>query len=54
MGKIPDWQPIYYVPEQIELPYFIQDTMEARRDVAAQYTTISRLDQGNSNLALFV
>ncbi|KAK9729480.1 Sulfatase [Popillia japonica] len=46
MGKIPDWQPIYYVPEQIELPYFIQDTMEARRDLAAQYTTISRLDQG--------
>lgn len=46
MGSIPDWQPIHYVPEQIELPYFIPDTIESRRDVAAQYITISRLDQG--------
>jgi N-sulfoglucosamine sulfohydrolase len=28
------------------LPYFVQDTPAARQDVAAQYTTISRLDQG--------
>lgn len=46
MGKIPDWQPIYYVPDEINLPYFIPDTISSRRDVAAQYTTISRLDQG--------
>ncbi|GJQ82220.1 hypothetical protein Trydic_g19423 [Trypoxylus dichotomus] len=46
MGTIPDWHPIYYVPEQIQLPYYIQDTFEARKDVAVQYTTISRLDQG--------
>ncbi|XP_017774623.1 PREDICTED: N-sulphoglucosamine sulphohydrolase [Nicrophorus vespilloides] len=46
MGSIPDWSPIHYVPEQIELPYFMPDTMEARKDVAAQYITISRLDQG--------
>ncbi|XP_069685700.1 N-sulphoglucosamine sulphohydrolase [Periplaneta americana] len=46
MGVIEDWHPIYYKPEEIELPYFIQDTPAARQDVAAQYTTISRLDQG--------
>ncbi|KRT80114.1 hypothetical protein AMK59_6376, partial [Oryctes borbonicus] len=24
MGTIPDWHPIYYIPEQIQLPYYIQ------------------------------
>lgn len=46
MGLIPDWHPIYYVWDQINLPYYIPDTEPARRDIAAQYTTISRLDQG--------
>lgn len=46
MGLIPDWQPIYYQWEQVQLPYYIPDTEPARRDIAAQYTTISRLDQG--------
>lgn len=46
MGFIEDWHPIYYKPEQVQLPYFVQDTPAARQDVAAQYTTISRLDQG--------
>lgn len=46
MGVIPDWKPIYYQWDEIELPYYIPDTEEARRDVANQYTTISRLDQG--------
>lgn len=46
MGHIPDWIPIIYQPDEINLPYFIPDTLEARIDVAAQYTTISRLDQG--------
>ncbi|XP_044253701.1 N-sulphoglucosamine sulphohydrolase [Tribolium madens] len=46
MGLIPDWHPIYYQWDELELPYYIPDTEEARRDVANQYTTISRLDQG--------
>lgn len=46
MGSIPDWHPIYYQADQIDLPYFIPDTPAARQDVVAQYTTISRLDQG--------
>lgn len=46
MGLIPDWHPIYYVWDEISLPYYVPDTEPARRDIAAQYTTISRLDQG--------
>lgn len=46
MGLIPDWHPIYYAWDEIELPFYIQDTEAARKDVAAQYMTISRLDQG--------
>ncbi|XP_062845589.1 N-sulphoglucosamine sulphohydrolase [Trichomycterus rosablanca] len=46
MGRIPDWKPQHYSPDQVKVPYFIQDTPAARADIAAQYTTISRLDQG--------
>lgn len=46
MGLIPDWQPWYYQWDEVQLPYFVQDTEAARRDIAAQYTTMSRLDQG--------
>ncbi|XP_045478548.1 N-sulphoglucosamine sulphohydrolase [Harmonia axyridis] len=46
MGRIPDWEGIYYQPDEIILPYHVPDTLEAREDFAAQYTTMSRLDQG--------
>ncbi|XP_048760957.2 N-sulphoglucosamine sulphohydrolase-like isoform X1 [Ostrea edulis] len=46
MGHIPDWTPVHYDPQSIKVPYFIPDTPAARKDIAAQYTTISRLDQG--------
>ncbi|XP_051173633.1 N-sulphoglucosamine sulphohydrolase [Leptopilina boulardi] len=46
MGTIPDWSPVYYQWEEIKVPYFVQDTEAAKKDIAAQYTTISRLDQG--------
>ncbi|KFM78562.1 N-sulfoglucosamine sulfohydrolase, partial [Stegodyphus mimosarum] len=46
MGLIPDWSPVYYKPEDVLVPYFIPDTPAARQDIAAQYTTLSRLDQG--------
>lgn len=46
MGLIPDWTPVLYQPEDVAVPYFVQDTPAARKDIAAQYTTISRLDQG--------
>lgn len=46
MGTIPDWHPIYYQWDELDIPYYVPDTEPARRDIAAQYTTISRLDQG--------
>ncbi|XP_042221965.1 N-sulphoglucosamine sulphohydrolase-like isoform X2 [Homarus americanus] len=46
MGTIPDWHPVTYDPAQVVVPYFVQDTPAAREDLAAQYTTLSRLDQG--------
>ena len=46
-GVIPDWKPVYYRPEDVLVPYFVPDTPAARQDIAAQYTTISRLDRGN-------
>ena len=46
MGLIPDWKPTLYDPKDVEVPYFVQDTPVARADLAAQYTTMSRLDQG--------
>ncbi|CAE1300297.1 SGSH [Acanthosepion pharaonis] len=45
-GFIPDWKPVYYNPKDVKVPYFVPDTPAARADIAAQYTTISRLDQG--------
>jgi len=50
MGFIEDWKPITYSPDDVIVPYFVQNTSAAKADVAAQYTTISRLDQGLSLL----
>lgn len=46
MGVIPDWRPVHYSPEEIIVPYHVQDTPKARSDIAAQYTTIGRMDRG--------
>ncbi|XP_042525921.1 N-sulphoglucosamine sulphohydrolase isoform X2 [Dipodomys spectabilis] len=46
MGRIPDWTPQTYDPQDVLVPYFIPDTPAARADLAAQYTTIGRMDQG--------
>ena len=46
MGIIPDWEPAYYNTSDVIVPPFVQDTPAARADIAAQYTTISRIDQG--------
>ena len=46
MGVISDWHPIHYSQDEVIVPYFIPNTSAARMDIAAQYTTISRLDQG--------
>ncbi|KAH8358717.1 hypothetical protein KR093_002020 [Drosophila rubida] len=46
MGRIPDWQPIYYDWRNLEVPAWLPDTDVVRQELAAQYMTISRLDQG--------
>ncbi|CAG5131358.1 unnamed protein product [Candidula unifasciata] len=46
MGHIPDWTPTQYSPDEVVVPYFVPDTPAARKDLAAQYTTINRMDQG--------
>ncbi|NWR35872.1 SPHM sulfohydrolase, partial [Tachuris rubrigastra] len=51
MGWIPDWKPQIYHPEQVQVPPFVPDTPAARADLAAQYTTIGRMDQGRNRRA---
>ena len=46
MGVIPDWKPLHYSPEEVIVPYFVPDTPAARKEIANQYTGISRMDQG--------
>jgi len=48
MGYIEDWTPVKYNADDVVVPYFVQNTPAARADIAAQYTTVSRLDQGNT------
>eukprot|EP00117_Sycon_ciliatum_P018210 scpid65201/ scgid16912/ N-sulphoglucosamine sulphohydrolase; Sulfoglucosamine sulfamidase; Sulphamidase len=45
-GIIPDWTPVKYDPADVLVPYHVPDTPVARQDLANQYTSISRLDQG--------
>ncbi|XP_054155241.1 N-sulphoglucosamine sulphohydrolase-like [Oppia nitens] len=46
MGLIPDWKPVYYSVNDIKVAYYLPDTRPVKEDISAQYTTISRLDQG--------
>ncbi len=45
-GTIPDWKPKTYDPSSVEVPFYIQDTPAARADIAAQYRSVNRMDQG--------
>lgn len=45
-GVIPDWNPLTYKPEDVIVPPYLPDTPATRIDIAAQYTSISRMDQG--------
>ncbi|XP_013101177.2 N-sulphoglucosamine sulphohydrolase [Stomoxys calcitrans] len=46
MGSIPDWRPIYYDWRNFQVPPYLPDTDVVRQELAAQYMTMSRLDQG--------
>lgn len=41
-------------PVSVKVPHFVPDTPAARADLAAQYTTIGRMDQGGSRRARLV
>ena len=45
-GIIPDWTPVTYDYKTLDLPYWIPDTVPARKDYASYLTSFSRLDQG--------
>lgn len=45
-STIPDWQPMFYSPADVLVPYWIQDTPAARGDLAGMYTAKNRMDQG--------
>ena len=45
-GTIPDWTPTMYDSQNLTVPEWMPDTAATRGDLAAQYQTISRLDQG--------
>ena len=45
-GVIPDWKPVDYSPEDVAVPYYIQDTPQARADLANLYKVQNRMDQG--------
>nr|XP_054762817.1 LOW QUALITY PROTEIN: N-sulphoglucosamine sulphohydrolase-like [Lytechinus pictus] len=46
MGIIEDWKPFYYEPKDVEVPYYLPDTLTTRIDITKQYTSLSRLDSG--------
>ena len=43
---IPDWKPIEYKPEDVEVPPYLPDTPATRTDIAALYRIVNRMDQG--------
>ncbi|XP_033103719.1 N-sulphoglucosamine sulphohydrolase-like [Anneissia japonica] len=45
-GVIEDWKPTYYSLDDVYVPPYLPDTPATRADISAQYTTLSRLDQG--------
>jgi len=45
-GTIPDWKPKFFSPEEVIVPPFLPDNAEVRRDLAAQYSAVNRMDTG--------
>jgi len=46
-SSIPDWKPIQYEANDItDVPFFIQNTTIAKKDIANMYTVKNRIDQG--------
>ena len=46
MGTIPDWIPVEYGPEDVEVPPYLLDTLITRKELTGMYHVINRMDQG--------
>ena len=46
MGTIPDWIPVEYGPEDVEVPPYLLDTLITRKELTGIYHVINRMDQG--------
>ena len=46
MGTIPDWTPVEYTPEDVEVPPYLPDTPVTRAALTGLYRATSRMDQG--------
>ena len=45
-GTIPDWQPRFWKPSDVEVPPFVPDDAASRADIAGMWTAWHRLDAG--------
>ena len=43
---IPDWTPVIFDPDTVQVPSFLPDTPDVRFDLASLYTATNRLDTG--------
>ena len=46
MGTIPDWTPVQYTPEDVEVPSYLPDTPITRAELTGLYHATTRMDQG--------
>ncbi|CAK0799534.1 unnamed protein product, partial [Prorocentrum cordatum] len=45
-GSIPDWSPRWFSADEVPVPWFLPDSEAVRLDIAAQCTSVNRMDQG--------
>ena len=45
-GSIPDWEPVFFKPEDVTVPKWLPDNEDVRADLAGQYTAVNRMDKG--------
>lgn len=45
-GLIPDWTPVTFGPNDVNVPYYLPNTAVTRQELANMYKSFSRMDQG--------
>ena len=46
MGTIPDWTPVEYTPEDVEVPPYLPDMLITRSELTGINRAANRMDQG--------